>query len=69
MDLTKLSRLASYTLSHKPWIYELEIDNEGIISDYWIGRSRIKVNIMPKLHLFINSRRPSMGVTTMQAKN
>ncbi|MEE8132815.1 MAG: RNA 2'-phosphotransferase [Nitrososphaerales archaeon] len=29
MDLTKLSRLVSYALRHEPWIYELEIDNEG----------------------------------------
>lgn len=29
MDLQKLSRAISYALRHEPWIYELELDEEG----------------------------------------
>lgn len=29
MDQTKLSRAISHALRHEPWLYELELDDEG----------------------------------------
>jgi putative RNA 2'-phosphotransferase len=32
MNLTQLSKTISHALRHQPWLYELELDNEGWIS-------------------------------------
>ena len=29
LDLTSLSRVVSHALRHEPWLYELELDDEG----------------------------------------
>jgi len=32
MDLSKLSRVVSHALRHEPWLYELELDDNGWVS-------------------------------------
>ncbi|KJS29591.1 MAG: RNA 2'-phosphotransferase [Desulfatitalea sp. BRH_c12] len=32
MNLTKLSKIVSHALRHEPWLYELELDNQGWVN-------------------------------------